>query len=77
MDLYKRQALPELLEILSDIKGIDWIRLHYAYPAAFPREVIRVMKEGTTSAITWIFPFSMQVIKSCDDAQKSYTEAEL
>jgi ribosomal protein S12 methylthiotransferase len=45
IDLYKRQALPELLERLSDISGIEWIRLHYAYPAAFPREVIRVMKE--------------------------------
>jgi ribosomal protein S12 methylthiotransferase len=45
IDIYKRQALPELLERLSDIRGIDWIRLHYAYPAAFPRDVIRVMKE--------------------------------
>jgi len=45
MDIYKRQALPELLENLADIKGIEWIRLHYAYPAAFPRDVIRVMKE--------------------------------
>jgi ribosomal protein S12 methylthiotransferase len=45
LDLYKKQALPELLEALSDIPGIEWIRLHYAYPAGFPREVIRVMKE--------------------------------
>ena len=45
MDIYKRQALPELLRELSDINGIEWIRLHYAYPAGFPREVIQVMKE--------------------------------
>lgn len=45
IDIYRRQALPELLEALADIRGIDWIRLHYAYPAAFPRDVIRVMKE--------------------------------
>jgi ribosomal protein S12 methylthiotransferase len=44
-DLYQRQALPELLEGLSNIGGIEWIRLHYAYPAGFPRRVISVMKE--------------------------------
>lgn len=45
LDIYKRQALPDLLKLLSDISGIEWIRLHYAYPAGFPREVIQVMKE--------------------------------
>ncbi len=44
-DIYNKQSLPELLRKLSDISGIQWIRLHYAYPASFPREVIRVMKE--------------------------------
>jgi len=45
VDIYKRQALPELLEGLADIRGIEWIRLHYAYPADFPKKVITVMKE--------------------------------
>jgi ribosomal protein S12 methylthiotransferase len=45
IDIYKRQALPELLMELSDINGIEWIRLHYAYPVGFPRDVIKVMKE--------------------------------
>lgn len=45
VDIYKKQALPELLKELSEISGIEWIRLHYAYPAGFPREVIHVMKE--------------------------------
>jgi len=45
IDIYKRQALPGLLEVISGIPGVEWIRLHYAYPAAFPRDVIRVMKE--------------------------------
>jgi ribosomal protein S12 methylthiotransferase len=45
MDLYGKQALPELLEDLSELTAIAWIRLHYAYPAGFPRDVIRVMKE--------------------------------
>jgi ribosomal protein S12 methylthiotransferase len=45
LDLYKKQALPELLENLSDIPGIEWIRLHYMYPAGFPKDVLRIMKE--------------------------------
>jgi ribosomal protein S12 methylthiotransferase len=45
MDLYGRRALPELLEQLSDISGIEWIRMHYLYPAGFPRDVIRIMNE--------------------------------
>jgi ribosomal protein S12 methylthiotransferase len=45
LDIYGKQALPELVEALSSVPGIEWIRLHYAYPAGFPREVIRVMKE--------------------------------
>jgi len=45
LDLYKQQALPALLEKLSEVKGIEWIRLHYAYPAGFPKDLVRVMKE--------------------------------
>ncbi len=40
LDLYKKRALSELLEQLSAIEGIEWIRLHYAYPSKFPLEVI-------------------------------------
>ena len=45
LDIFKRQALPDLLNSLCRISGIEWIRLHYAYPAGFPREVIQVMKD--------------------------------
>ncbi len=45
MDIYKKRKLAELLEKLAVIKGLEWIRLHYAYPAAFPMNVIDVMKE--------------------------------
>jgi ribosomal protein S12 methylthiotransferase len=45
LDLYKRRALPDLLKRLSDVKGIEWIRLHYAYPHKFPMEILEVMKE--------------------------------
>lgn len=45
LDTYKRMALPELLERLSDIEGVKWLRLHYAYPAHFPKDLLRVMRE--------------------------------
>ena len=45
LDLYKRRALSDLLERLSDVKGLEWIRLHYAYPHKFPLEVLDVMRE--------------------------------
>ena len=45
MDLYKRMALPELVERLSDIPGVEWLRLHYGYPSHFPLDLLRVMRE--------------------------------
>ncbi|MCI5663381.1 MAG: 30S ribosomal protein S12 methylthiotransferase RimO [Mediterranea sp.] len=45
VDLYKKQKLPELIERISDISGVEWIRLHYAYPAHFPTDLFRVMRE--------------------------------
>lgn len=44
-DLYGEKRLPELVERLSDIKGVEWIRLHYAYPNGFPMDLTRVMRE--------------------------------
>ncbi|PWT70870.1 MAG: 30S ribosomal protein S12 methylthiotransferase RimO [Bacteroidetes bacterium] len=45
LDLYKKRMLGDLLHRLADVKGLEWIRLHYAYPSKFPLEVIDVMKE--------------------------------
>ncbi len=45
LDLYKKRNLSELLKNLSDIEGLEWIRLHYAYPAGFPMDVLKVMAE--------------------------------
>lgn len=45
LDRYKQMSLPELVERVADIKGADWIRLHYAYPAHFPIELLRVVRE--------------------------------
>ncbi len=43
LDLYRRRALAELLQKLSEIEGIEWIRIHYSYPAAFPEDVLDQM----------------------------------
>ena len=45
VDLYKKQMLPELIERISEVPGVEWIRLHYAYPAHFPMDLFRVMRE--------------------------------
>ena len=45
LDLYEKFTLPELVEKISDIPGVEWIRLHYAYPARFPMDLLRVMRE--------------------------------
>lgn len=43
LDLYHRRALAELLQKLSEVEGIEWIRIHYSYPAAFPEDVLEQM----------------------------------
>ncbi|OEK02100.1 ribosomal protein S12 methylthiotransferase RimO [Roseivirga sp. 4D4] len=45
LDLYKKRNLADLLRNLSDVEGIDWIRLHYAFPTGFPMDVLDVMAE--------------------------------
>lgn len=45
LDLYNERKLPELLKRLSDIHGLEWLRLHYAYPSQFPMEALDVMAE--------------------------------
>jgi ribosomal protein S12 methylthiotransferase len=45
LDIYKKRELPRLLHALADIPGLEWIRLHYAYPSKFPMEIIDAMRE--------------------------------
>lgn len=45
LDLYKKRVLSDLLKNLSDVEGIEWIRLHYAFPTGFPLDVLDVMAE--------------------------------
>jgi ribosomal protein S12 methylthiotransferase len=44
LDIYKKRMLPELLEKLAKVEGLEWIRLHYAYPSKFPMEIIDAIK---------------------------------
>ena len=45
LDIYKKRELPKLLHALADVQGLEWIRLHYAYPSKFPLEIIDAIKE--------------------------------
>jgi ribosomal protein S12 methylthiotransferase len=45
LDIYKKRELADLVDRLSDVEGIDWIRLHYAFPSGFPMEVLDVMNK--------------------------------
>ena len=45
IDIYKKRAMSELLKKLSDINGLDWIRIHYAYPSGFPMDIVEVMRD--------------------------------
>jgi ribosomal protein S12 methylthiotransferase len=45
LDIYKKRSLPELLNRLADIPGLQWIRLHYAYPSKFPLEILDVIRD--------------------------------
>lgn len=45
LDIYKKRELPKLLNALADVKGLEWIRLHYAYPSKFPMEIIDAVKD--------------------------------
>ncbi|MCC6762015.1 MAG: 30S ribosomal protein S12 methylthiotransferase RimO [Chitinophagaceae bacterium] len=45
LDIYKKRTLPELLHKLADVQGLEWIRLHYAYPSKFPLEIIDAIKD--------------------------------
>jgi ribosomal protein S12 methylthiotransferase len=45
LDLYKKRMLPDLLNQLADVRGLEWIRLHYAYPSKFPLEILDVIRD--------------------------------
>jgi ribosomal protein S12 methylthiotransferase len=71
LDSYKKRKLASLLEKLSDIRSIEWIRLQYAYPAAFPMDVLKVMREHDNICNYLDIPFqhiSDKLLKSMNRA---------
>lgn len=58
IDLYKKRNLAELLQALEQVKGIEWLRLHYSYPAAFPDDVLELM--GSSSKICTYLDIPLQ-----------------
>ena len=46
LDIYKKRALGELLEALEEVEGLEWVRLHYAYPSKFPKDIFEVMAKS-------------------------------
>ena len=63
LDLYKERALPKLLDALCEVEGIEWIRLHYAYPSKFPMEVFDVMARQPKICNYLDIPCNMQLIR--------------
>lgn len=76
LDLYGRRRLAELLEALCRIDGIRWIRLHYAYPTAFPDEVIEVMAREPKICKYLDIPFQHISDNQLKAMQRRHTKAE-
>ena len=56
LDLYRERKLAELVRRLSDVEGIEWIRLHYAFPGGFPMDVLDVLAERSNVCNYLDFP---------------------
>ena len=76
IDLYGRRCLAELLQKLCRIEGIEWIRLHYAYPAAFPEDVIEVMASEPKICKYLDIPFQHISDNMLSAMKRRHTKAE-
>ncbi len=75
LDLYKRRALAELLQKLSEVEGIEWIRIHYSYPAAFPEDVLDQMAENPKVCRYMDIPLQHIADKVLDNMHRHVTGA--
>jgi ribosomal protein S12 methylthiotransferase len=76
LDLYRKQMLPALLSELVRIKSFEWIRLHYLYPANFPRELLKLMQENHTICRYFDIPIQHISGKMLDLMKRSHTEED-
>lgn len=77
LDLYKERKLAELLNKLADVKGLEWIRLHYAYPNKFPMEVLDVMRERENICNYLDMPLQHASDKMLKAMRRQSTRAEI
>jgi ribosomal protein S12 methylthiotransferase len=77
LDLYKKRALPDLLRRLSEVPGIEWIRLHYAYPHKFPMEILEVMKERDNICNYLDMPLQHAADNMLKSMRRQITRAEM
>ena len=76
LDLYGKRRLADLLRALCRIEGLEWIRLHYAYPTAFPDEVIEVMREEPKICKYLDIPFQHIADNQLRAMKRRHTKAE-
>ena len=75
LDLYRRRALAELLQKLSEVEGIEWIRIHYSYPAAFPEDVLDQMADNPKVCRYMDIPLQHIADKVLDNMHRHVTGA--
>jgi len=76
LDLYKQRQLPKLLEALAAVEGIEWIRLHYAYPSKFPVEVFDAMAKHPEVCNYLDIPLQHAADTVLDRMRRQITQAE-
>lgn len=77
LDIYKKRMLPELLHRLADVKGLEWIRLHYAYPSKFPLEILDVMRERENICNYLDIPLQHASDRMLEVMRRQITQAEM
>lgn len=77
LDIYKKRELPKLMHALADVKGLEWIRLHYAYPSKFPLEILDAMKERDNICNYLDMPLQHASDNMLDAMRRQITRAEM
>lgn len=77
LDIYKKRELPKLMHALADVKGLEWIRLHYTYPSKFPLEILDAMKERDNICNYLDMPLQHASDNMLDAMRRQITRAEM
>ena len=77
LDIYKKRALGDLLKYLSDVEGLEWIRLHYAYPSKFPLDILDVINERPNICKYLDMPLQHATDRMLAAMKRQITQAEI